>query len=167
MSRWVWVSNVRVPLNEKPQALATPELHGAAVTLPEGISVSPGIVDGIRACERAGPEGINFEGPESEEVGLNGELQLAAGHCPDASIVGTAEAITPLLPAPGEGPCVSGEPGCGGAGQAPCTEQDALDGNLYHLYLELGGTGEFAETGVHIKVAVEYRGESRDGPVDG
>ena len=44
-------------------------------------------------------------------------------------------------------------PGCGGAGQAACTTQDALDGNLYQLYLELGGTGALADTGINIKVA--------------
>ena len=42
-------------------------------------------------------------------------------------------------------------PWCGGSGQAACTEQDALDGNLYQLYLELGGTGPLADTGINIK----------------
>ncbi len=52
---------------EEPQRLATPELREAVVTLPLGVSISPGIVDGIQACEASGPEGIDFEGPESEE----------------------------------------------------------------------------------------------------
>ena len=43
-------------------------------------------------------------------------------------------------------------PVCGGAGEAACTEQDALDGNLYKLYLELGGTGALADTGIKFKV---------------
>jgi hypothetical protein len=145
--------NVGVPQVEKPGVTATPQLRDGVVTLPEGMSVSPGVVDGIRACDESGPEGINFTGPESEEVGLNGELQLAAGHCPDASSLGTAEAITPLLPVPVKGNIYLAKPGCGGSGQAECTERDALDGNLYQLYLELGGTGELADTGVHIKVA--------------
>ena len=145
--------NVQVPLDEQPQSRATPQLRNAVVTLPEGMSVSPGAVDGIQACNASGPEGINFTGAESEDVGLNGELQLAPGHCPDASIVGTAEAITPLLPVPVKGHVFLARPGCGGAGQSPCTEADALDGNLYQLYLELGGTGEFADTGIEIKVA--------------
>jgi hypothetical protein len=145
--------NVRVPLNEEPEGNATPQLRDAAVTLPEGMSVSPGVVDGIRACNATGPEGINITGPESEAVGLNGELQLAAGHCPDASIVGTAEAITPFLPAPVKGHVYLARPGCGGARQQPCAEKDALDGNLYQLYLELGGAGELADTGIEIKVA--------------
>jgi hypothetical protein len=145
--------NVNVPLSEEPGTNATPQLRNAVVTLPEGMSVSPGVVDGIQACQATGPEGINIEGPESEEVGLNGEWQLAPGHCPDASTVGTAEAFTPFLPVPVKGHVYLARPGCGGPGQSACTEQDALDGNLYQLYLELGGTGALADTGVHIKVA--------------
>ena len=144
--------NIQVPQPEQPKVNATPHLRDAVVTLPEGMSVSPGVVDGIKACDESGPEGINFEGRLSEEVGPNGELQLAPGHCPDASIVGTAEAITPLLEAPVKGHVYLARPGCGGAGQSPCTEKDALDGNLYKLYLELGGTGEFAKAGIQIKV---------------
>jgi hypothetical protein len=145
--------NVKVPQTEAPKTFATPQLRDAVVTLPEGMSVSPGIVDGLQACEAFGPEGINVTGPESEEIASNGELQLAPGHCPDASTVGTAEAITPLLAAPVRGHVYLAKPGCGGPGQSACTEQDALDGNLYKLYLELGGTGEFGNAGIQIKVA--------------
>ena len=145
--------NLRVPQVEQPEALATPQLRDAVVTLPEGLSISPGVVDGVQACNESGPEGINITGPESEEIGLNGEPQLAPGHCPNASTVGTAEAITPLLGEPVKGHVYLAQPGCGGAGQAPCTEQDALDGNLYKLYLELGGQGPLANAGVNLKVA--------------
>jgi hypothetical protein len=145
--------NLQVPQPEVPARLATPHLRKAVVTLPLGMSVSPGVVDGIQACDASGREGINFTGPESEEVAVDGELQLAPGRCPDASIVGTAEAITPVLGVPVKGHVYLARPGCGGVGQAACTEQDALDGNLYQLYLELGGTGEFADLGIQIKVA--------------
>jgi hypothetical protein len=147
--------NLQVPLNERPESNATPQLRDSLVTFPAGLSVSPGVVDGIQACDEFGPEGIDITGPESEEVGLNGELQLASGHCPDASIVGTAEASTPLLAVPVKGHVYLARPGCGGPGQSACTEEDARDGNLYRLYLELGGTGELADTGVHFKVALE------------
>jgi hypothetical protein len=149
--------NLKVPQSEEPQALATPPLRNTALTLPEGISISPGIVDGIQACNESGPEGINFTGPESEEVGLNGELQLAPGHCPNASTVGEAEAETPLQPEPVKGHVYLARPGCGNAalGQGPCTEQDAADGNLYQLYLELGGAGALADTGVNLKVRLK------------
>jgi hypothetical protein len=142
---------VGVPQDEQPGTNATPHLRDAVVTLPEGMSISPGIVDGIQACNEAGPEGINFDGPESEEVAPNGELQLAAGHCPDASTVGEAEAITPLLGEPVKGHVYLARPLCGGAGQAACTDEDALDGHLYQLYLELGGSGALADAGVNIK----------------
>jgi hypothetical protein len=144
--------NVEVPQSETPEANATPDVRDAVVTLPEGVSVSPGVVDGIQACNESGPEGINFTGPESEVEGLNGELQLAPGHCPDSSIVGSAKAVTPLLDEPIEGHVYLARPLCGGAGQAVCTDQDALDGHLYQLYLELGGRGKLADAGVNIKV---------------
>ena len=152
--------SVQVPQSESPTSAGTPDLRDATVTLPEGVSISPGVVDGIRACDATGPEGINLppEGtaaanPESEQEGLSGELQLAPGHCSDASIVGTAEAITPLLPEPVKGHVYLARPGCGGAGQTPCGERDALDGNLYQLYLELGGAGALGNAGINIKVA--------------
>lgn len=147
--------DLHVLLNEAVDSNATPQLRDSSLTLPDGLSVSPGVVDGIQACNETGPEGINIIGPESEEVGLKGELQLAAGHCPDASIVGTAEAFTPFLSEPVKGHVYLARPACGGVGQAACTERDAEDGKLYRLYLELGGTGELARTGIHFKVALE------------
>jgi hypothetical protein len=148
--------NLKIPLNESPETNTTPAVRDTKVTLPEGMSVSPDVVDGIQACNATGPEGINITGPESEEVSkLTHEVVLAPGHCPDASIVGTAEAITPLLPTPVKGHVYLARPGCGGSEQAPCTEQDVRDGNLYKLYLELGGTGQFANTGIHFKVPLE------------
>src|SRR6185312_16243530 len=49
--------NLVVPQSEQPGTLATPHLRKAIVTLPLGMSVSPGIVDGIEACEPSGPHG--------------------------------------------------------------------------------------------------------------
>ncbi len=154
--------NLTVPQFEEPERLGTPELRKTVISLPPGLSISPSVVDGIQACNEFGPEGINMEAPpsgpdESEEVGLNGALRLAPGHCPDTSKVGTAEAVTPLLSEPIKGSVFLARPGCGNAalGQAPCTEQDALDGNLYQLYLELGGQGPLANTGVNIKVRLK------------
>jgi hypothetical protein len=155
--------NLRIPLSEGAELNAAPQLRDTVVTLPEGMSVSPGVVDGIKACEAEGPEGINIAGPESEEVGLNGELQLASGHCPDASIVGEAEAITPFLPVPVKGHVYLASPGCGGAGQAACTEHDALDGNLYRLYLEIGGKGVLAGEGIVFKVPFEVEANPATG----
>ena len=146
---------LKIPLNEGAGTNTTPALRDTLITLPEGMSVSPGVVDGIEACNATGPEGINITGPESEEVGLSGELQLAPGHCPDDSTVGTAEAISPFLPTPVKGHLYLARPGCGGPHQSACTEEDVRDGKLYKLYLELGGTGQFANTGIQFKVPLE------------
>jgi hypothetical protein len=147
--------NLQVPLDEDPETVATPQLRNAAVTLPAGLSINPGVVAGIAACNESGPEGINFEGPESEEENISGELQLAPGHCPDASTIGEAEAESPLQPEPLKGHVYLARPGCGAAGQHECTAQDAADGNLYQLYLELGGTGALGDTGVNLKVRLK------------
>ncbi len=143
--------NIKMPQPEAPSTNGAPHLRNAVVTLPEGMSISPGIVDGIQACNETGPEGINFTGPESEEIAADGEWQLAAGHCPTASAVGTTEAVTPDLNEPVHGHVYLARPSCGGAGQEPCTEQDALDGHLYQLYLEFGGEGALGSTGIHVK----------------
>ncbi len=155
--------NLHVPLNEAVGSNVTPQIRNSVLTLPEGVSVSPGVIDGIQACDEFGPEGIDITGPESEEVGLNGELQLAPGHCPDASIVGTAEAFTPFLAEPVKGHVYLARPGCGGVGQSACTEEDARDGKLYRLYLELGGTGDLARTGIHFKVPLETHANTATG----
>ncbi len=143
--------NIKMPQPEAPASNGAPHLRNAVVTLPEGMSISPGIVDGIQACNETGPEGINFTGPESEEIAPDGEWQLAAGHCPTASTVGTTEAVTPDLNEPVHGHVYLARPSCGGAGQEPCTAQDALDGHLYQLYLEFGGEGALGSTGIHVK----------------
>ncbi len=157
--------NIRVGQTESTQVVATSQLRDATVALPEGMSISPSIADGLRACEQAGPEGIDIPtglnakgeplGPgelgEGEEPGPNGEPQLAPGHCPEASTIGSAEALTPLLPNPIQGHVYLAVPGCGGPDQASCTASDAVDGNLYRLYLELGGSGQ-SDQGVDIKL---------------
>jgi hypothetical protein len=156
---------LQIPLSETPESDATPQLRNTTLTLPEGMSISPGIVDGIQACEEFGPEGINITGPYSEEKSLSGELQLAPGKCPDASTVGTAEAITPFLPVPVKGHVYLAKPSCGATGQPACTEEDARDGKLYRLYLELGGTGELAQTGIHFKVPLETHVNTATGQI--
>jgi hypothetical protein len=165
------------PQVEEPARLAAPQLRETRVTLPEGMSVSPGVVDGIQACEATGPEGIDIptglnakgeelqpgELGEGEEIGLNGEPQLAPGHCPAKSTVGEAEAITPLLSEPVKGHVYLAKPGCGGVGEHPCTEQDALDGNLYRLYLEIGGKGVLADEGIVFKVPFDVEANPATG----
>ncbi len=157
--------DIEVPQTQSTQAAATPPLRDATVTLPQGVSITPGVADGLRGCPATGPEGIDIptglnasgeelepgEVGEGEEVGPNGEPRLAPGHCPEASTIGSAEALTPLLASPIKGRVYLATPGCGGPGQGSCSEEDAVDGNLYRLYVELGGSGE-PDEGVNIKL---------------
>ena len=130
--------------------LATSELRNATVTLPRGVSVSPGAADGLVGCKERGAEGIeladrdalghNIE--EGEEAGAGMLPRAARGHCPAASQIGTVEVETPLLaPHTLVGQVYLAQPRCGGEGQSACTEASASNGELFGIYLELAGDG--------------------------
>jgi hypothetical protein len=129
--------------------LATPDLRNAEVTLPEGVSLSPGAADGLVGCKERGPEGIELgnhdslghEVQEGEELGPDELPHPAPGHCPEASKIGTVEVSTPLLANALKGSVYVAQPQCGGEGQPACTEASATDGTLYGLYLEAAGSG--------------------------
>jgi hypothetical protein len=122
--------DLQVPQSQSPglESLATADLKNATVTLPAGVAISPGAGQGLAGCAAEGAEGINL-------------TSTAAGHCPLASQVGTAEAHTPLLADPLKGHIYITQPGCGGENQRGCTQADATNGTLYGLYLELEGSG--------------------------
>jgi hypothetical protein len=135
--------------------LATPDLKNAVLTLPEGVSVSPGAADGLVACQEAGPEGINIThgwtptgeqpldpaDPEAMEIASDGLPHVAPGHCPLKSQIGTVEITTPLLASPLKGHVYVAQPLCGGTGQPACSEAEAVNGNIFRLYLEAEGSG--------------------------
>lgn len=167
--------SIRVPQLGNGTIVSTPPLRDASVTLPQGVAINPGVGNGLQACNATGPTGINIptgltgtgEPLRPGEVGPGEEIpppetgpdepELAPGHCPNASIVGRVEALTPLLAHPMEGRVFIAAPGCGGAGQAGCTEHDAIDGNLYRLYIELGGknTERRESQGVLVKLEAD------------
>ncbi len=134
--------------------LATPDLRNVTMTLPEGMTISPGAGAGLVGCEATGPEGIDMptslpgggqrtpsEAGEGEAIGADGMSHLVAGHCPAASQIGTVRISTPLLEKPLEGHLYVAQPQCGGTGQSPCATVDATNGRLYSLYLEAAGSG--------------------------
>jgi hypothetical protein len=108
-----------------PPYLMTPPLKNVSVTLPSGMSLSPSAGDGLQACSDA-------------QIGLSSTV---AGSCPDGSVLGTVQITTPLLAKPLEGHVFLGIPGCGQPGQAPCSNADAADGNMFHLFIEAAGSG--------------------------
>ncbi len=80
---------VRVPQETllSAEGLAPPNVKDIAVTLPEGVQISPAGAGGLQACSQA-QIGLGSPGPSS---------------CPEASKIGTVEITTPLLPEPVEG----------------------------------------------------------------
>jgi hypothetical protein len=78
-----------VPQVDNAAALGTPPIEGISLTLPPGTSLSPGLANGLSVCSDAALEG---EG------------------CPDASKVGTAEIVSPLLEEPLHGALYIGAP---------------------------------------------------------
>jgi hypothetical protein len=154
---------IKVPQTpERFPLLATPQLKNVTMTLPEGMTLSPGGGDGLVGCEATGPNGIDMptnspegklrtptEAGEGEEIGADGMTHLVPGHCPRASQIGTVRITTPVLNEPIEGHVYVAQPRCGGPGQSPCTSADAMNGNLFGLYLEAGAE----RSGVVIKLA--------------
>ncbi len=145
--------HMHIPQNEEPEGLATSEMKSAVVTLPPGTVISPSAGNGLVGCPATDPEGFNrgsgklsplgedSSDPEATALGEDGRYHPAPGHCPAASIIGTATVRTRLLETPLEGHVFLRQPACGGAGQEACTEADAINGRLYGLYLEVAGSG--------------------------
>lgn len=162
---------------ETPAGIGSTQLRGALVRLPVGVTIDPSVGAGARACQASGPEGIDIPTGldargqplrpgvlgEGEVLGPGGEARLAPGGCPPASTIGTAEAISPLLAQPLQGRVYLGAPGCGGPGLSACTQADAGDGNLFHVYVELGGRGSTHDEGVVLKLEGRLHVDPADG----
>ncbi len=133
-----------------PVGLGTPPVRDVSVTFPAGTTISPSSANGLQACQETGSSGINIEGGESEEEAPDGLLRPAAGHCPFASQIATVSATTPLLAGEEQlkGHIFLATPKCGGSGQPGCSSEDAVNGNLFGLYLELRDP----QTGIVIKL---------------
>jgi hypothetical protein len=192
-------ANLKLPQTSGFKEFATADLRDATVTLPAGVTVSPSAATGLEACEAEGPGGINIgssdigprgedmNDPEATELGEghagpggnsspydDGFYHTAPGHCPEGSILGSAEVCTPLLPnrvnsegkkeegeqyceehpgvAPLTGHVYLGEPECGGAGQPECSNAYAEgkggpsgEGKLFKMYIEVQGSGVIAK----------------------
>jgi hypothetical protein len=130
--------------------LATPPVRDVSVTLPSGTTISPSSANGLQACQETGANGIDIEGPESEATGEDGLQDPVAGHCPLSSQIASVKATTPLLAGEKqlEGHIFLATPKCGGQNQPECTPQDAEDGSLFGLYLEL----EDPQAGIILKL---------------
>ncbi len=106
-------------------------MKNAVVTLPAGMTVNPSSANGLGACSPA-------------QVDLSG--QEPAG-CPEASKVGTVEAVTPVLDHPVKGFVYLAEQG------------NNPFGSLIALYIGLSDP----QTGVVVKVALHVELDSQTG----
>jgi hypothetical protein len=123
-------------------ALGSPDLRNATVTLPPGVVVSPPSGNGLQACSA----GEFYNEPEGKPT--------TPADCPAASEVGEAELRTPLLEAKGQpftGEVYIAQPECD-----PCTQADAQDGKMVHLYLQVEGPETINESS---RTATEERSD--------
>ncbi len=101
--------HLHVPQNENPDGLGTPPVKETVVRLPEGMSFSPSVANGLSACSLA-----------QIKLGTNDEVE-----CPDASRIGEVVLSTPLLAKPLEGSVYL------------ASQYDNPFGSLFALYLVL------------------------------
>jgi hypothetical protein len=114
--------NLTLPTEESVNGVAGANLKEAVVSLPAGMAVSPAAADGREACTPV-------------EIELGGAKAPA---CPDASKVGDAKIVTPLIEGPLEGSLYlaqpyENEPAFGSGGHP--------GGSLLALYLVAEGHG--------------------------
>lgn len=118
--------DLTVPQSTNPDGLGTPNIKNVKLTLPAGTVISPSAASGLLACSPA-----QFFGSD------HGEQSAATpGACPSQSRIGTVEVKTPTLALPLPGDVYLAEPECD-----PCTPEDAADGRMVGLFLQVIGEG--------------------------
>jgi hypothetical protein len=125
--------DLKLPQNDEPEGLATPDVKRTSVTLPLGTVISPSAADGLGDCSDA-----QFE--------LHSGV---VGNCPRDSQVGVVRVKTPALEERLSGEVFLGSPEC-----EPCSPADAQGGKMVRLFLQFSSEGE---DGIIVKL--EGRGE--------
>jgi hypothetical protein len=130
--------DLKLPHEESVDGDAEADLKEAAITLPVGMAVSPSAAGGREACT---PEEIELDNAKEPS-------------CPDASKIGTAKIVTPLLEAPLEGSIYLAQPY---ENEPAFGSPEHPGGSFLALYL-------IAENeGLLIKLAGEVRANSETG----
>jgi hypothetical protein len=128
--------NLHVPQVNDPNGLSQPNVKRVVTALPMGTVVSPSAAVGLKACSDE-----QFFGPVAER-GL--ERQAKPGECPRDSQVGTVSIRTPALALPLTGDVYLATPDC-----EPCSPQDAQDGKMVRLFVQVVGEGD---SGIVVKL---------------
>jgi len=128
--------SLRVPQasSSDPEELGTPNVKKVVTTLPAGTVVNPSAAWGLRACTSA-----QFYGPHRGE-----ESSATPAECPREAQVGTVAIHTPALEEALTGEVYLATPECD-----PCTPEDAADGRMVRLFLQVVGEGE---SGIVVKL---------------
>ncbi len=107
--------DLSVPQSDAPNGLATAHVKDVAVTLPEGMALSPAAAGGLQACSDAQ---LDMSSTDAEQ-------------CPKASKIGAVEVDTPLLEEPLAGSMYVGEQ----------QSSDPMSGKMFRLFLVAAGSG--------------------------
>jgi hypothetical protein len=127
--------NLNVPQRNEPDSLATANVKNVKLTLPLGTVVNPSAAWGLKACSD-----VQFFGPNK---GRQEPATLA--ECPREAQVGTVRVKSPSLEEALEGQVYLAEPECN-----PCTPEDAQNGKMIRLFLQVVSEGE---GGIIVKLA--------------
>ncbi len=128
--------SLHVPQVNDPDGLSQPNVKKVVTALPMGTVVSPSAAVGLKACSDE-----QFFGPAAER-GL--EEPAKPGDCPRESQVGTVSIRTPALALPLTGDVYLATPDC-----EPCSPEDAQDGKMVRLFVQVVGEGE---SGIVVKL---------------
>lgn len=120
--------DLSVPANTEPEGLATPDVKKVVASLPQGTVISPSAADGLGDCS-------------NEQFGLHSGVP---GGCPRDSQVGTVRIKTPALEEDLTGDVYLATPECD-----VCSPQDAQDGKMVRLFVQVVGEGE---SGIVVKL---------------
>jgi hypothetical protein len=128
--------HLHVPQINDPNALAQSDVKKVVTTLPMGTVISPSAAWGLQACSDE-----QFFGPVSQR---GSQEPAVPGACPREAQVGTVEIRTPALELPLQGQVYLATPDC-----RPCSPEDAQDGRMVRLFVQVVGEGE---TGIVVKL---------------
>jgi hypothetical protein len=131
--------DLTIPQGNEPDGLATPNVKDVKLTLPAGTVVNPSAAWGLKTCSNTQFFGA---GPREQQP-------AQPGSCPREAQVGKVRIKTPALEEALEGDVYLAEPECD-----PCTPQDAQDGKMIRLFLQVLSQGEGA-----IVVKLEGHGQ--------
>jgi hypothetical protein len=120
--------DLHVAQNSDPNRPGTPNVKKVVATLPLGTVISPSAADGLGDCSDA-------------QFGLHSGVTSS---CPRESQVGTVQIKTPALEEALKGAVYLAAPACD-----PCSPQDAQDGRVVRLFVQVVGEGE---SGIIVKL---------------